>query len=74
MDSDTLNLLLHFKQLSKPIFSDLYTNLLYLLDAVCVYVCVGVCVGVCVCVCVCMSAFCVFVCVCVCARARMCER
>ena len=32
MDSDTLNLL-HLKQLSKPISSDLRTNLLYPLDA-----------------------------------------
>ena len=39
MDSDTLNLLLHLKQLSKPISSDLHTNLLYLVD-VCVCVCV----------------------------------
>ena len=30
MDSDTPNLLLHLKQLSKPISSDLHTNLLYL--------------------------------------------
>ena len=36
-DSDTLNLL-HLKQLSKPISSDLCTNLLYLLDVVCVCV------------------------------------
>ena len=36
MDSDTLKLLLHLKQLSKPITSNLPTNLLYLLDAVCV--------------------------------------
>ena len=55
MDSDTLNLLLHLKQLSKPISSDLRTNL-YLLDIVCV--CVRVCACVCVCVCAC-------VCVCV---------
>ena len=51
MDSDTLNLLLHLKQLSKLISSDLLTNLLYLLDVVCVCVCV--CVHACVCVCVC---------------------
>ena len=38
MDSDTPNLLLHLKQLSKPISSDLLTNLLYMLDAVCVCV------------------------------------
>ena len=43
VDSDTLNLLLHSKQLSKPICSDLRTNLLYLLDAVCVCVCMHVC-------------------------------
>ena len=42
----TLNLLLHLKQLSKPISSDLRTNLLYLLDGVCVCVCV--CMHVCV--------------------------
>ena len=42
MDSVTPNLLLHLKQLSKPICSDLRTNLLYLLDAVCVDVCVCV--------------------------------
>ena len=34
MDSDTLNLLLHLQQLTKPIFPDLLTNLLYLLDVV----------------------------------------
>ena len=45
MDSDTLNLLLHSKQLSKPISSDLHTNLLYLLDDVCV--CMFVFVFVC---------------------------
>ena len=48
MDSDTLNLLLHLKQLSKPISSDLHTNLPYLLDVVCVCMCVCVCVYVCV--------------------------
>ena len=52
MDSDTLNLLLHLKQLSKLISSDLLTNLLYLLDVVCVCVCVCVCMHVFVCVCV----------------------
>ena len=41
MDCDTLNLLL-LKQLSKSISSDLRTNLLYLLDVVCV--CVHACV------------------------------
>ena len=46
MDFDTPNLLLHLKQLSKPISLDLLANLLYLLDAVCVSV------WVCVCVCV----------------------
>ena len=46
MDSNTLNLLLHLKQLSKLISSDLHTNLLYLLGAVCVVVCVCVCVCV----------------------------
>ena len=48
MDSDTLNLLLHLKQLSKPISSDLHTNLLYLRNGVCVCVCEGV-VRACVC-------------------------
>ena len=47
MDSDTPNLHLHLKQLSKPISSDLLTNLLYLLDAVCACVCVSVCACVC---------------------------
>ena len=65
MDSDTPNLHLHLKQLSKPISSDLLTNLLYLLDAVCACVCVSVCACVCACVCVCVC-----VCVYVCARAR----
>ena len=51
MDSDTPNLLLHLKQLSKPISSDLCTNLLYLLDAVCVCVCVYARVRLCVCAC-----------------------
>ena len=53
MDS---NLLVLLKQLSKPISSDLQTNLLYLLDAVhvCVCVCVHACVHVCVCVRVCV--------------------
>ena len=46
MDSDTLKLLLNLKQFSKPISSDLRTNLRYLLDAVCVYMCVCVCVCV----------------------------
>ena len=50
MDSDTLNLLLHLKQFSKPISSDLRTNLLYLLDALSVYECVCVCVCVRACV------------------------
>ena len=50
MDSDTLNLFLHLKQLSKPISSDLRTNLLYLLDVVCVCAYVCFCAGVCVCV------------------------
>ena len=59
MDSDTLNLLLHLKQLSKPFSSDLRTNLPYLLDAVCVCVCM--CVRMCACACVCMPA-----------RARVC--
>ena len=45
MDSDTPNLLLHLKQLSKPISSDLHTNFLYLLDDVCV--CMFVFVFVC---------------------------
>ena len=70
MDPDTLNLLLHLKQLSKPISSDLRTSLLYLLDAlslslslcarararacVCVCACVRVSVRVCVCVCDCV--------------------
>ena len=48
MDSDTPKFLLHLKQFSKPISSDLRTNLLYLLDAVRVFVCVCVCVCVCV--------------------------
>ena len=52
MNSDTPNLLLHLKQLSKPISSDLPTNLLCLLDALCVCVCVRAHVRVCVCVCV----------------------
>ena len=57
IDSNTLNLLLHLKQLLKPISSDLHTNLLYLLDSVCVCVCVCVCVlYVCVCVCMCVHA------------------
>ena len=34
----TPNLLLHLKQLSKPISSDLRTNLRYLLDGLCVCV------------------------------------
>ena len=54
MGSDTPNLLLHLKQLSKPISSDLLTSLLYLLDAVCV--CVRARARVCVCVCVCARA------------------
>ena len=57
MASDIQNLLLHLKQLSEPISSDLCTNLLYLQDALCVCECV--------CVCVCMS-------VCVCMRACVC--
>ena len=40
MDSDTPNLLLHLKQLSKPISSDLRTNLRYLPDTVFMCVCV----------------------------------
>ena len=48
MDSDTLNLLLHSKQFSKPISSNLRTNLFYLLGVVCV------CVHACVCACVCV--------------------
>ena len=58
MDSNTLNLLLHLKQLAKPPSSDQCTNLLYLLDALCVCVCVCVCVHVCVCVCVCVYVWC----------------
>ena len=50
-DSDTLNLLLHLKQLLKPIASDLLTNLRYLLDDVCVSVCACVCVCMWVCMC-----------------------
>ena len=34
MDSDTPNLILHLKQISKPISSDLLANLLYLLDVI----------------------------------------
>ena len=68
MDFDTPNPLLHLKQLLKPISSDLHTNLLYLLDAVCMCVCVYVCV----CARVCARALCVCVCVCVyvCVRAH----
>ena len=46
VDSDTLSFLLRLKPLSKLISSDLFANLLYLLDAVCVCVCVCVCVRV----------------------------
>ena len=42
---DTPNLLLHLKQLSQHIFSDLCANLLYLLGALCV--CVRACVRAC---------------------------
>ena len=71
IDSNTLNLLLHLKQLLKPISSDLHTNLLYLLDSVCVCVCVRVCVCVCMCVRVCVCE-CISVCVCVCACVCAC--
>ena len=67
MDSDTPNLLLHLKQLSKPISSDLRTNLLYLLYAVCVCVYVCVCARRCVRARVCAGA-CVRVCLRVCVR------
>ena len=77
MESDTPNLLLHLKQFSKCISSDLFTNL-YLLDVVhpqrkalyilscSVCVCVRVCVRACVRVRVCVSVSCM----CMCARAR----
>ena len=66
MDSDPLNLL-HLKQLSKPISSDLHTNLLYLLGAMCVCVCVFAC-ALCLFVCVCVHVR--WVCGCVYVRTR----
>ena len=71
VDSDIPNLLLHLKQRSKPISSDLCTNLQYLLDGACVWVCV--CTHECVCKCVCMYvSVCVCVYVCVCTHACLC--